>query len=311
MTSATSATTGRRRRTKSPMRNQNVKWGLIFTSPAIVGLLMFTAYPVLMSLYYSFTSRTMVGDISHWVGWQNFRDLLHDGLFKQSLWNTGYIIVLSVPIGIVVAVFLAVLLNLKVRGQSVYRVIFFLPSIMPIVATAVIWSYVFNPQYGVLNNLLGYVGIDGPAWLSSPDWAKPALIILATWGVGNLMVIMLAGLQDVPVELHDQAKVDGASTWSRFRHVTIPFISPHLLFALVTGLIAGFQYFTPVYVLTGGTGSPAGSTMVSSLYLYQNAFTFFKVGYASAMAWILFVITAIVAIATFKWVGKRVYYGGR
>lgn len=293
------------------MRRQNTKWGLIFTSPAIFGLLFFTAYPVVMSLYYSFTSRTMVGDISHWVGWQNFRDLLHDALFKQSLWNTGYIIVLSVPIGIVVAVFLAVLLNLKVRGQSIYRVIFFLPSIMPIVATAVIWSYVFNPQYGVLNNLLRYVGIDGPAWLSSPDWAKPALIILATWGVGNLMVIMLAGLQDVPVELHDQAKVDGASTWSRFRHVTIPFISPHLLFALVTGLIAGFQYFTPVYVLTGGTGSPAGSTMVSSLYLYQNAFTFFKVGYASAMAWILFVITAIVAIATFKWVGKRVYYGGR
>lgn len=300
-----------RRRKLTPMERQNTKWGLIFTSPAIIGLLWFTVYPVLMSLYYSLTSETMVSDYRRFLGLQNYRDLFHDANFRQSLWNTAYIVVLSVPIGIIVALLLAVMLNLKVRGQSIYRVIFFLPAIVPVVASAVVWSYVFNPQYGVLNNMLSMVGIDGPSWLSSPSWAKPALIILAAWGVGNLMVILLAGLQDVPVDLHDQAKVDGASTWGRFRHVTIPFLSPHLLFALVTGLIAGFQYFTPVFVLTGGTGSPAGSTMVSSLYLYQNAFSFFKVGYASAMAWVLFVITAIVALVTFKLVGKRVYYGGR
>jgi multiple sugar transport system permease protein len=300
---------GRRRMTA--MQRQNTKWGLIFTSPAIVGLLWFTVYPVLMSLYYSMTSETMVSNYRRFLGLQNYRDLFSDAAFGQSLRNTAYIVVLSVPIGIIVALGLAVLLNLRVRGQSIYRVIFFLPAIVPVVASAVVWSYVFNPQYGVLNNILAKVGIDGPAWLSSPQWAKPALIILSAWGVGNLMVILLAGLQDVPVDLHDQAKVDGASALSRFRHVTLPFLSPHLLFALVTGLIAGFQYFTPVFVLTGGTGSPAGSTMVSSLYLYQNAFSFFRVGYASAMAWVLFVITAVVALVTFKFVGKRVYYGGR
>jgi multiple sugar transport system permease protein len=215
-----------------------------------------------------------------------------------------------VPIGIVVALSLAALLNLQVRGQSIYRVIFFLPTIVPIVASAVVWGYVFDPQYGLLNNALHLVGINGPGWLADPKWAKPALIIFSVWGVGNLMVIMLAGLQDVPVELHEQAKVDGAGWLSRFKNVTLPFLSPHLMFALVTGLIAGFQYFTPVYVLTSGSGTPAGSTLTSSLYLYQNAFQYFKVGYASAIAWVLFVIVAICTLVTFRLVGRRVYYGG-
>jgi len=219
-------------------------------------------------------------------------------------------VLLSVPLGIFVALVLALLLNLRVTGQSVYRVIFYLPAMVPVVAGAVVWAYVFNPKYGVMNSMLAKVGIEGPGWLSDPAWAKPALIIMGVWAVGNLMVILLAGLQDVPQDLYDQAKVDGASTGSRFRHVTIPFLSPHLLFALVTGLIAGFAYFTPVYVLSGGTGGPAGSTLVSSLYLYQSAFTFFKLGYASAIAWVLFLITAFAALITFRFVGRRVYYGG-
>jgi multiple sugar transport system permease protein len=293
----------------TPMARHNRKWGLLFCSPAIVGLLVFTIYPVLMSLYYSFTSKTMVGGAG-FVGWSNFRDLFTDSVFLDSLYNTAYIVVLSVPLGILVALGLALLLNLRVTGQSIYRVIFYLPAMVPIVASAVVWAYVFNPKYGVLNSLLGRAGIEGPGWLSDPAWAKPALIIMGVWGAGNLMVILLAGLQDVPQDLYDQAKVDGASTGSRFRHVTLPFLSPHLLFALVTGLIAGFQYFTPVYVLSGGTGGPAGSTMVSSLYLYQSAFTFFKMGYASAIAWVLFVITALAALITFRFVGRRVYYGG-
>ena len=293
----------------TPMGRHNRKWGLIFCSPAIFGLLVFTLYPVLMSLYYSFTSKTMVGDAG-FVGWSNFRDLFTDSVFWDSLWNTAYIVVASVPLGIIIALVLALLLNLRVTGQSIYRVIFYLPAMVPVVASAVVWAYVFNPKYGVMNNLLGRAGIEGPGWLSDPAWSKPALIIMGVWAAGNLMVILLAGLQDVPQDLYDQAKVDGASTGSRFRHVTLPFLSPHLLFALVTGLIAGFQYFTPVYVLSGGTGGPAGSTMVSSLYLYQSAFTFFKMGYASAIAWILFLITAVAAIITFRFVGRRVYYGG-
>lgn len=305
------ATATRPARRTSTTRQQNWKWGLIFTSPAIIGLLWLTAYPVIMSLYYSLTSETMVGPPGRWVGLANFQELFADPKFYQSLGNTVYLIIGMVPLGIVVALLLAVLLNMRVRGQSVYRVIFFLPTIVPAVGAAVVWLYVFNPQYGVLNTIIGWFGVTGPSWLSSVTWSKPALVIMSLWGVGNLMVIMLAGLQDVPVELHDQAKVDGASVWSRFRHVTIPFLSPHLLFALVTGLIAGFQYFTQVYVITNGTGNPAGSTLVAPLYLYQSAFTAFRIGYASALAWVLFLITAVVAVLTFRLVGRRVYYGGQ
>ncbi len=214
------------------------------------------------------------------------------------------------PLGILLALGLALLVNIKVRGLPVYRTIFYLPSILPIVAAAVVWHYLLDPQYGAVNSLLSFVGINGPGWLSSPDWSKPALILISLWGVGNLMIIMLAGLQDVPHDLYDAARVDGAGVFERFWNVTLPFLSPHLLFALVTGLIAGFQYFAPAYVLTNGEGTPAGSTLISGLYLYQNAFRFFKVGYASAMAWVLFIIIVVCTVLVFRFVGKRIYYGG-
>jgi multiple sugar transport system permease protein len=308
-TTATDRAAGRRRRGLTPVQRGNLRWGLIFCSPAILGLLVFTLYPVLRALQQSFTSSTMLTP-GRWLGFGNYRDLLTDENFLKSLYNTLYILVWSVPLGIVVALGLALLLNLRVRGRSVYRVIFFLPSIVPLVASAVIWTYVFNPQYGILNSALAMVGIEGPSWLSDPDWAKPALIIVAVWGVGGLMVILLAGVQDVPTQLYEQAKIDGAGPFARFRNVTLPFMSPHLLFALVTGLIAGFQYFTEVFVFTSGSGSPAGSTMVAGLYLYQNAFSYFKIGYASAMAWVLFVLAAVAAVIVFRTVGRRVYYGG-
>ncbi len=288
---------------------RNFLWGLFFTSPAIIGLLWFTAYPLLASLYYSFTSYSMFGPF-HWIGLVNYTDLFTDSNWWLSLYNIVYILIFAVPLGIIVALTLALLLNVKVRGIAVYRTIFYLPSIVPIVASAVVWSYVFNPQYGVLNSILGFFGISGPGWLSSPDWSKPALILISIWGTGNLMIILLAGVQDVPQDLRDASRVDGAGAWARFWNVTLPFLSPHLLFALVTGLIAGFQYFAPAYVLTNGEGSPAGSTLIAPLYLYQNAFRFFKVGYASAMAWVLFIIVVVCTVVVFRYVGKRVYYGG-
>ena len=288
---------------------RNFLWGLFFTSPAIIGLLWFTAYPLLASLYYSFTSYSMFGSI-RWIGLVNFTDLFTDSNWWLSLYNTFYLLIFSVPLGILIALGMALLLNAKVRGITLYRTIFYLPSIIPIVAAAVVWNYVLNPQYGVLNNILGIFGINGPGWLSSPDWAKPALILISLWGVGNLMIIMLAGLQDVPQDLYDASRVDGAGVWARFRNVTLPFLSPHLLFALVTGLIAAFQYFAPAYVLSNGEGTPAGSTLISSLYLYQNAFRFFKVGYASAMAWVLFIIVVVCTLLVFRFVGRHIYYGG-
>lgn len=300
----------RKRAGRTPQEKRNLYWGLLFTSPGIIGLLWFTAYPVLASLYYSFTSATMVR-APRWIGGANYESLLTDPMWWKSLYNTGYYVVLSVPLAIVVALVLALLLNLNVRGKSIYRVIFYLPAIVPLVASAVVWLYVFNPQYGVLNTVLGWFGITGPGWLADPAWAMPAIIIFSTWGAGNLMIILLAGLQDVPQDLNDQAKVDGAGAFRRFRHVTLPFLSPHLLFALVTGLIAGFQFFTPIFVLTNGQGGPAGSTTVSGLYLFQNAFQFFKVGYASAIAWVLFIIVGLATALVFRLVGRRVYYGGQ
>ncbi len=309
MTVAIRKPSGGRVQRRDPQARRNFLWGLFFTSPAIIGLLWFTAYPLLASLYYSFTSYSMFGAIK-WIGLVNFTDLLNDSNWWLSLYNTFYLLIFTVPLGILVALGLALLLNSKVRGITVYRTIFYLPSIIPIVAAAVVWQYVLNPQFGILNNLLGAVGINGPGWLNSPDWAKAALILISLWGVGNLMIIMLAGLQDVPQDLYDASRVDGAGTWTRFRNVTLPFLSPHLLFALVTGLIAAFQYFAPAYVLTNGEGTPAGSTLISSLYLYQNAFRFFKVGYASAMAWVLFIIVVICTVLVFRFVGRRIYYGG-
>ena len=299
----------RSRQRWSSQARHNFLWGLFFTSPAIIGLLWFTAYPLIASLYYSFTSYTMFGH-ANWIGTTNYTDLFTDNNWWLSLSNTVYILVFSIPLGIIVALGLALLLNVKVRGLGIYRTIFYLPSIVPLVASAVVWYYVFNPQFGILNGILSIFGISGPGWLSSPDWSKPALIIMSIWATGNLMIILLAGLQDVPQDLYDAAQVDGAGPWARFRNVTFPFLTPHLLFALVTGLIAGFQYFTQVYVVTNGEGGPAGSTLISALYLYQNAFRFFKVGYASAMGWVLFFIVVVCTVLVFRFVGKRVYYGG-
>jgi multiple sugar transport system permease protein len=294
---------------RSPKDRHNLLWGLFFTSPAIIGLLWFTAYPVVVSLYYSFTSYSIFGD-GRWVGLSNYRSLLDDPNFWKSLWNTVYYLSFAIPLGIVVALALALLLNLNVRGVSIYRTFFFLPSIVPGIAAAIVFAYVLNPQFGILNNLLRMVGINGPGWLASPRWAMPALILLGLWGSGNLMLILLAGLQDVPQDLYDAATVDGAGQWARFRHVTIPFLSPHLFFALITGLIAGFQYFAQPYAVSGGTGNPAGATLVYGLYIWQNVFRFFRMGYAAAMAWVMLVIIIIATTLAFRALSKRVYYGG-
>jgi multiple sugar transport system permease protein len=280
---------------KTRLQRERFTWGLIFTSPALIGLVFLTGYPVITSLVNSFTSHALVGDLGGFVGLDNYRELLADG----------------VPLNILVALVLALLLNMNVRGKSIYRTIFFIPSIVPIVAAATIWLYVLDPQFGILNSILGKLGIAGPGWLNDPSWSKPALLLFGAWGVGNLMIILLAGLQGVPVDLKEQAQLDGSGRFKIFRHVEIPFISPHLMFALITGLIGGFQYFTQAYVLTGGNGNPAGSTLVSGVYLYAEAFYNYRLGYASAIGWVLFAIIAVLTLVTFGLFGKKVYYGGK
>ncbi|MDI7277959.1 MAG: sugar ABC transporter permease, partial [Anaerolineae bacterium] len=207
---------------------------------------------------------------------------------------------------------IALLLNMKVKGVSVYRTIYFLPVLVPDVALGILWLWVFNPQLGILNALLWqWFRVVGPGWLSDPAWSKPSVILISLWGVGQAVVIYLASLQDVPRELYDAAEVDGANAWQRIRNVTIPMITPVILFNLIIGLIGAFQYFTTAYVITTGDGRPALSLMFYAMYLYQNAFVLYKMGYASAMAWILFIVVVLSSYALFRSSARWVYYGGQ
>ncbi len=220
-------------------------------------------------------------------------------------------VIVGLPIGLVASLAVALLLNQKVRGIAFYRTLYFLPSITPIVATSILWLWLLNPEIGLINILLGKVGItNAPAWMQDPAWAKPALILMGLWGAGGGMVIYLAGLQDVPEALYEAARLDGAGTWAQFRHVTLPMLSPVILFNLIMGLIGMFQYFTQVYVMTNGTGSPEDSTLFYALHLFNRAFTDFRMGYASAMAWALFVLTLACALLIFRSSARWVYYAG-
>jgi multiple sugar transport system permease protein len=247
-----------------------------------------------------------------WIWFQNYTDLFKDKLFWQSLYNTLYMVIIGVPLTLLASFFCAVLLNLKVRGQSIYRVIYFLPSIVPTVASTILWLWILNPQVGIMNNLLGLVGINGPNWMTNPAWSKPGLILLGMWGMGGTIVIYLSGLQDVPVSLLEAAELDGASWWQRLWHITVPMVSPITLFNLITGVIAQFQYFAQAYVFRGfqPLGYPLNSTLFYSVYLYQNAFLYLKMGYASAMAWVLFIIILVCTLLLLKVSNRFTYYAG-
>ncbi|TDQ37407.1 carbohydrate ABC transporter permease [Aureibacillus halotolerans] len=279
--------------------------GWLFVSPWILGLLLFYAYPLFSSIYYSFTSYSILRE-GRWVGFQNYTDLFKDDLFWTSIGNTVYFAVLYVPVSIFLGIALAMLLNMNVKGMSVYRTIFFLPTLVPQVAMAVLWMWLLNPSFGLINAMLAFVGIDGPPWLGSEAWSKPSIIFMSLWGMGQAVVIYLAGLGDIPKDYYDAAEVDGAGWWKKTLNVTMPLLTPVIFFNLVMGLIGAFQQFTLPYTLTQGTGSPANSLTFYVMYLYDNAFKYFNMGYASAMAWILFVgimsLTAIVFLTSKHWV---------
>jgi multiple sugar transport system permease protein len=244
-----------------------------------------------------------------YIGLTNYRDLWNDEVFWIALGNTAIYALFALPLGTLMALTLALLLNTKVRGMTIYRTIFFVPSLVPMVALAVLWQWIFNGQYGVLNDLLAKVGVKGPNWLGDPAWAKWALIVLAVWGVGHAMVIYLAGLQDAPEELYEAAELDGAGWWSRTRNVTLPMLSPVILFNVIMGIIGTLQVFTVPYVISPA-GSPARSIYFYSMYLFDNAFIYHKMGYACAMGWIMFVLILLLTLGALKLSEKRVYYGG-
>ena len=297
-------------RARSPRRKalRKLLTGLAFISPWLVGALVFQVYPFFASLYYSFRDTTMLNN-GEFVGLENYRDLMQDDLFWASLKNTLYYTIASVVIGSVLAIGLALLLNRPVRGQGIYRSIIYVPTIVPLVAASVIWIYILHPAYGPLNYELGRVGLPTPGWFSDPKWAMPGLILIGLWGIGNVVIIYLAGLQDIPTELYEAAEMDGASSLRKHKDVTLPLLTPVILFNSIIGLISGFQYFVEPYVIT--QGGPADATITYGLYLYQNAFNYFKMGYASAMAWILFVIILVVTLAVMRSSSRWVFYQGR
>lgn len=282
--------------------------GYLFIAPWLLGFLVFTVYPFLSSAYLSFTRYDIVTK-PVWVGGANYTTLLtNDALFWKSLAVTFEFALVAVPLGVIFGVTLALLLNLNLRGMGVYRTIFFLPSILPTVATSVVFLWLFNPEIGLVNRLLNAVGVSGPEWLQSPTWALPSLVLLSLWAVGGSMVIYLAGLKDIPKHLYEAATIDGASGLQALRHVTLPMLTPVIFFNLVMGLIGVFQYFTEAYIMT--QGGPEDSTHFYALYLFERAWRYLDMGLASAMAWVLFLIIMAVTGALFLTQNRWVHYEG-
>lgn len=294
------------------IRRKNIP-GYLFISPWIIGFLLLTAGPMMYSMYLSFTSATLLSP-PQWSGFDNYEKMfIDDSLSFVSFWNTMYYVIFSVPLGLVLSLILAVLLNQKLKGMSIFCTIFFLPSITNMVAVSVLWLWIFNPEVGLLNGALEKLGIEGPLWLQSETWAKPALILMSLWGIGGGVIIFLSALQGVPQELYEAAELDGASPHRKFFHVTLPMISPAIFFSLIMSIIGSFQVFTQAFVMTssaqpGSEGGPNNATLFFVLYLYKKAFQEFKMGYASSLAWALFIVILIFTVVQMKLSKRWVYY---
>lgn len=299
-----------------------------FLAPWLVGLLLLVVYPFVASLLWSFTSYDMLSPPRP-VGGVNYTRLAEElwtgQRFGLAVWNTLYFAALSVPLSITLGILLAVMLSWNVRGRAVYRTLFFLPSVVPAVASSILWLWLLNPQSGLVNYLLSLIGLPGPGWFNStaeaawvPGWfsgrggfgSKDALVLMSLWGVGNFMIIYLAAIADIPQSLYEAAELDGAGRLRRFWHITLPMLSPVIFFNLVMGLIHAVQAFTQVYIVSEGSGAPAGSTLVLSLYIFLAAFKYLEMGYASAVAWTLLVITMVVTLMLFRSSRRWVYYQG-
>jgi len=289
----------------SNLKKQEIFAFYTFIAPWILGFILFIGGPIVASLYFSLTNYTVLSS-PEFIGFGNYISLFKDPLFWTSLYNTIYYAIFFIPLGILTAFSLSILLNQNVRGLAIYRTIYYLPSIVPAVANAILWIWLLNPQWGLINVMLKMIGIEGPGWLTSEKWSKPGLILMSLWGVGSWIIIYLAGLQGVPEQLYEAAEVDGATKLQRFLYITVPLMTPTIFFTLITGLIGAFQVFTQAYIMTNG--GPVNSTLFYALYLFRNAFNYLKMGYASAMAWILFLIVLVLTLIQFKLANKWVFY---
>jgi multiple sugar transport system permease protein len=285
----------------------------LFVAPWIISLLIFTAYPVLASFYFSLTRYTILNP-PQWIGLTNFTNMFtKDPLFWKSVWNTTYYTLFSVPLGLLVALLLALLLNTRSRGIGVYRTVYYLPGLMPAVATALLWYVILDPRLGILNQALDAVGLPKLGWMRSADWSKPSLILIHVWGgTGAAMLIFLAGLKEIPVSLLEAATIDGANAWQRFWRVTIPLLTPTIFFNLIIGIIGSFQVFTVAFVASSASGDsgagPLNSLLMYMIHLYRNAFRYFDMGYASAMAVAMFIVLIVITLLLVRTSNAWVYY---
>lgn len=286
----------------------NLLIGLLFISPWIVGFLAFLVYPIAYSAYLSFTEITGFGAAleTRWAGLANYQRMLTDNLMWKSLYNTAYYTVLAVPIGLAVAIVLALAMNQRLREIPLYRAAFYLPSVLPTFAVSIVFVWLLNPRYGLVNLVLGLFGVQNINWFGDPAFAKIAIVILAQLGAGQYALIFLAGMRGIPQTLYDAAEVDGASGWHKFRNITLPLLTPVILYDLIVGLGFGLQVFEQAYITTNG--GPADSTLFYVFYLYNNAFRYSQMGYAAAQSWILFLISIALAGVLFWWSKRWVNY---
>lgn len=292
--------------------HRRIRWGrhlegYLIISPWLIGFLVFTAGPMIASAYLAFTSYDLLSP-AHWIGIDNFRRMATDDLFPVSLYNTLYYTVIAVPTQVLVALIVALALNRPLRGIGFFRSVYYLPTVIPTVASVILWVWIFDPNYGIANMILQTLGIGPQQWLQDPQLAKPALILMSLWSVGNQMVIFLAGLQGVPETLYEAAAIDGANRWQRILKVTIPMITPVIFFNVIIGMISSFQIFTVAFIATGG--GPVNATEFYVLYLYDQGFANFHMGFASALAWVLFIIVLGFTIGQFLLGRQWVYYEG-
>lgn len=290
---------------QSPLARKEGLAGLLCLLPWALGFIAFTAGPLLFAAYISFTDFPILKG-PKWVGLENYQSMVTDDLFWKSLRVTAVYTLMAVPSGVLVGYGMALLLNQKVRGLSFWRTAYYVPAVVPAVAASYLWAWMFNPDFGVLNSFLMRLGVEPPKWFGSETWVLPAFIIMHLWGAGGGLVLYLAALQGVPTALYDAAKVDGANAWHRLRHITLPITSPVILFTFLTGLIGSFQVFTAGFLITNG--GPNNASLFYVLYLYRVGWKYFKMGYASALGWVLFVIIMALTLFTLRASGRLVYY---
>ena len=297
------------------LKRTQTRLAMLFITPWIIGFLAFSLYPIISTFYYSFTEYNLFST-PKWIGFSNYLSMLHDKNFTAALYNSLFYIIVGIPLQLLLSILTAILLNMNVKGRAVFRTLYYLPALVPPVAGALIWVWLLNPQYGLVNALLRMLHLPEPLWFSSAEWSKPAIILMMLWGIGNTMVVYLAGIGEIPRTYYEAMELDGGGSWHKFTKIIWPMLTPVTLFQLISGIINGFNLFTQAYVvsltrgrLPGDIGGVGNSLLFYASNLYREGFTFLKFGYASAEAWFMLILVLLITFLILKTAPKWVHYG--